>query len=84
MSYTNKALYHGLNLQAAISNEDLIAIEKSYGSVSYFIDRERVVYGDAAMEDLFEALTPEMIAAIETAEEIMSSIDSPVFNLSSH
>lgn len=76
MSYLNKALYHGLNLQAAISNEDIAAIDKSYSSISYFIDRERVVYGDGAMEALFEALTPEMVSAIATAEEIMASMPS--------
>ena len=64
MSYLNKVLYHGLNLQAAMSNEDINLINRCYDKVSYFISREQEVYGDQAMEDLYDALPMEMARAI--------------------
>ena len=71
MSYLNKVLYHGLNLQAAMNTEDLNQIERCYDKVSYFIAREQEVYGDQAMEDLYEALTPEIIEALYTADTML-------------
>lgn len=73
MSYLNKVLYHGLNLQAAMKNEDINSIERSYDKVSYFIAREQEVYGDQAMEDLYEALTVEMVCAISEANDLLNA-----------
>ena len=72
MSYLNKVLYHGLNLQAAMSNEDINLINRCYDKVSYFISREQEVYGDQAMEDLYDALPIEMASAIANANDILN------------
>ncbi len=72
MSYLNKVLYHGLNLQAAMSNEDINLINRCYDKVSYFISREQEVYGDQAMEDLYDALPMEMAIAIANANDILN------------
>lgn len=72
MSYLNKVLYHGLNLQAAMSNEDINLINRCYDKVSYFISREQEVYGDQAMEDLYDALPIEMAIAIANANDILN------------
>jgi hypothetical protein len=73
MSYLNKVLYHGLNLQAAMNTEDLNKIERCYDKVSYFIAREQEVYGDQAMEDLYDALTPEIVEAIGEANDLLNA-----------
>lgn len=73
MSYLNKVLYHGLNLQAAMSNEDINKIESCYDKVSYFIAREQEVYGDQAMEDLYDALPIEMATAIGEANDLLNA-----------
>jgi hypothetical protein len=73
MSYINKVLYHGLNLQAAMSNEDINRIERCYDKVSYFIAREQEVYGDQAMEDLYDALPTEMATAIGEANDLLNA-----------
>jgi hypothetical protein len=73
MSYLNKVLYHGLNLQAAMSNEDINRIERCYDKVSYFIAREQEVYGDQAMEDLYDALPTEMATAIGEANDLLNA-----------
>jgi 3-dehydroquinate dehydratase len=73
MSYLNKVLYHGLNLQAAMNTEDLNQIERCYDKVSYFIAREQEVYGDQAMEDLYDALPEEMMTAIGEANDLLNA-----------
>lgn len=73
MSYLNKVLYHGLNLQAAMNTEDLNQIERCYDKVSYFIAREQEVYGDQAMEDLYDALPIEMATAIGEANDLLNA-----------
>ena len=73
MSYINKVLYHGLNLQAAMNTEDINKIERCYDKVSYFIAREQEVYGDQAMEDLYDALPIEMATAIGEANDLLNA-----------
>jgi len=73
MSYISKVLYHGLNLQAAMNTGDINLIERNYDKVSYFIVREQEVYGDQAMEDLYAALTPEIIEAIGEANDLLNA-----------
>ena len=73
MSYLNKVLYHGLNLQTAMNTEDLNQIERCYDKVSYFIAREQEVYGDQAMEDLYDALPIEMATAIGEANDLLNA-----------
>jgi len=72
MSYLNKVLYHGLNLQAAIATGNEARIQSYFDKVNYFISREQEVYGDQAMEDLYEALTPEIIEALYTADTMLA------------
>jgi hypothetical protein len=73
MSYLQKVLYHGLNLQAAMNTGDINKIERCYDKVSYFIVREQEVYGDQAMEDLYDALTPEIVEAIGEANDLLNA-----------
>jgi hypothetical protein len=73
MSYLQKVLYHGLNLQAAMNTGDINKIERCYDKVSYFIVREQEVYGDQAMEDLYAALTPEIVEAIGEANDLLNA-----------
>lgn len=73
MSYLQKVLYHGLNLQAAMNTGDINRIERCYDKVSYFIAREQEVYGDQAMEDLYAALTPEIVEAIGEANDLLNA-----------
>jgi hypothetical protein len=49
-------------------------MEKAYDKVMYFVNREREVYGDQAMEDLYNALTPEILEAISYADFIITSL----------
>lgn len=81
MSYLNKVLYHGFKLQAAVNKfqnhefvTDTLPMEKAYDKVMYFVNREREVYGDQAMEDLYNALTPEILEAISYADFIITSL----------
>lgn len=81
MSYLEKVLYHGFKLQAAVNKfqnhefvTDTLPMEKAYDKVMYFVNREREVYGDQAMEDLYEALTPEILEAISYADFIIASL----------
>ena len=81
MSYLEKVLYHGFKLQAAVNkfqnNEfvtDTLPMEKAYDKVMYFVNREREVYGDQAMENLYGALTPEILEAISYADFIITSL----------
>ena len=73
MSYINKVLYHGLNLQSALNTGDVHLIERAYDKVSYFINREQEVYGDQAMEDLYDALPIEMATAIGEANDLLNA-----------
>ena len=73
MSYFQKVLYHGLNLQAALKTGDLNRIDRCYDKVSYFILREQEVYGDQAMEDLYDDLTPEVVEAIGEANDLLNA-----------
>jgi hypothetical protein len=73
MSYLQKVLYHGLNLQATMNTGDINRIERAYDKVSYFISREQEVYGDQAMEDLYDALTPEIVEAIGEANDLLNA-----------
>ena len=81
MSYLEKVLYHGFKLQAAVNKfqnhefvTDTLPMEKAYDKVMYFVNREREVYGDQAMEDLYDALTPEILEAISYADFIITSL----------
>jgi hypothetical protein len=81
MSYLEKVLYHGFKLQAAVNKfqnhefvTDTLPMEKAYDKVMYFVNREREVYGDQAMEDLYNALTPEILEAISYADFIITSL----------
>ena len=73
MGYFQKVLYHGLNLQAALKTGDIDRIERCYDKVSYFILREQEVYGDQAVEDLYDDLTPEVIEAIGEANDLLNA-----------
>ena len=73
MSYISKVLYHGLNLQAAMNTGDINLIERNYDKVSYFIAREQEVYGDQAVEDLYDALPVEMAIAIGEANDLLNA-----------
>ena len=73
MSYISKVLYHGLNLQASMNTGDINLIERNYDKVSYFIAREQEVYGDQAMEDLYDALPVEMATAIGEANDLLNT-----------
>ena len=81
MSYLNKVLYHGLNLQATMNafenaenpNEHTAQMEKSYDAMVHFIGREQEVYGDAAAEAIFENMTEEMLDAYEYAAHVLSA-----------
>ncbi len=75
-SYLDKVLYHGLNLQAAIETGNESRIQSYFDKVNYFIAREQEVYGDQAMENLYSALTPEIIEALYTAEEIVENCNA--------
>ena len=55
-----------------MSNEDINLINRCYDKVSYFISREQEVYGDQAMEDLYDALPMEMAIAIANANDILN------------
>jgi hypothetical protein len=81
MSYLEKVLYHGFKLQAAVNKfqnhefvTDTLPMERAYDKVMYFVNREREVYGDQAMEDLYDALTPEILEAISYADFIIASL----------
>lgn len=81
MSYLNKVLYHGINLQAVVnefqnseSATDTLPMENAFEKVMYFVNREREVYGDQAMEDLYNAMTPEILEAISYADFIITSL----------
>jgi hypothetical protein len=81
MSYLEKVLYHGFKLQAAVNKfqnhefvTDTLPMEKAYDKVMYFVNREREVYGDQAMEDLYNALSPEILEAISYADFIITSL----------
>ena len=73
MSYISKVHYHGLNLQAAMNTGDINLIERNYDKVSYFIAREQEVYGDQAVEDLYDALPVEMATAIGEANDLLNA-----------
>lgn len=80
MSYLQKVLYHGFKLQAAVNkfqnNEfvtDTLPMERAFDKVMYFVNREREVYGDQAMEDLYDALTPEIVEAIGEANDLLNA-----------
>lgn len=81
MSYLEKVLYHGFKLQAAVNKfqnhefvTDTLPMEKAYDKVMYFVNREREVYGDQAMEDLYNALSEEILEAISYADFIITSL----------
>lgn len=80
MSYLQKVLYHGFKLQAAVNKfqnhefvTDTLPMEKAYDKVMYFVNREREVYGDQAMEDLYDALPIEMATAIGEANDLLNA-----------
>lgn len=81
MSYLNKVLHHGFKLQFAVNKfqnhefvTDTLPMEQAFEKVMYFINREREVYGDQAMEDLYNALSEEMLEAISYADFIITSL----------
>lgn len=60
MSYFDKVLYHGSQLVADMREENYTKADRSYDKAVYFILREKEVYGDQAMENLYDSL-PELI-----------------------
>ena len=52
---------------------DLYLITRNYDKVSFFISREQEVYGDQAMEDLYDALPVEMATAIGEANDLLNA-----------
>lgn len=82
MSYLSEVMYYAQKLESSChefqtrdSMTDTLAIEQSYDKVMHYINLEREVSGDSAMESLYNSLPEYIIEAIDYAEFITTSID---------